>query len=308
MSNKEGETVEGKTLKKNNIKKVALIFEGGGMRCAFSAGIANTLVENSLFFDYVAGISAGTSTLVNYMTRDIGRTKKSFVDIVDDPNFAGWSYFIKGKGFFNAEYVYEHTAYPDGTMPLNYKDFESNPAFYRIIAYDVESGKAKNFSRDDVSGLADLTKIVRASSSLPVVMPYTKIGGKIYYDGGLTGGIPIDIAIEDGFDKFFIVRTQEKGYRKKTVKHPKMTRRYFRKFPNVASAIINRPQIYNKQCDLVEKLEAEGKAYVVYPDKMSINNRELDRGKLEDTYEMGINMGKRDIDKWKKFLDDYIED
>ena len=46
-----------KALKKNNIKKVALIFEGGGMRCAFSSGIANSLVENNLFFDYIAGIS-----------------------------------------------------------------------------------------------------------------------------------------------------------------------------------------------------------------------------------------------------------
>ena len=169
-----------KALKKNNIKKVALIFEGGGMRCAFSSGIANSLVENNLFFDYIAGISAGTSTLVNYMTRDPKRTKDSFVGIVDDPQFAGWSYFIKGKGFFNAEYVYEHTAYPGGSLPLNYEDFSSNPAFYRIVAYDVKTGKAKNFSRDDVSSLSDLTKIVRASSSLPIVMPYTKINDKVY--------------------------------------------------------------------------------------------------------------------------------
>ena len=297
-----------KALKKNNIKKVALIFEGGGMRCAFSSGIANSLVENNLFFDYIAGISAGTSTLVNYMTRDPKRTKDSFVGIVDDPQFAGWSYFIKGKGFFNAEYVYEHTAYPGGSLPLNYEDFSSNPAFYRIVAYDVKTGKAKNFSRDDVSSLSDLTKIVRASSSLPIVMPYTKIDDKVYYDGGLTGGIPIDIAIEDGFDKFFIVRTQERGYRKPQVKHPKMTRTYFKKFPNVAEAIIARPDIYNKKCDMVEKLEEEGKAYVVYPDIMPIKNRELDREKLEAIYEMALDMGKRDIDKWKNFLSDYVED
>src|SRR3712207_3594938 len=296
-----------KTLKKNNIKKVALIFEGGGMRGSFSAGISNALVENELFFNYVAGISAGTSMVVNYMARDLERTKKCFVGIVDDPKFAGWSYFFKGKGFFNAEYVYEHTSGPDGTLPLEYDSFDSNPADFRIVVFDAITGKAKNFSREDVSNMSDLTKIVRASSSLPVVMPHTEIDGRIYYDGGLTGGIPIDIAIEDGFDKFFIVRTREKGYRKGPSKHPKLVRAYFKKYPKVAEAIINRAGIYNDQCELVERLEAEGKAYVVYPDKMTITNRELDKDKLEGVYAMAREISKRDIEKWKEFLAPYME-
>ena len=41
---------------------------------------------------------------------------------------------------------------------------------------------------------------------------------------------------------------------------------------------------------------------------MPIKNRELDREKLEAIYEMALDMGKRDIDKWKNFLSDYVED
>ncbi|MDD3931624.1 MAG: patatin-like phospholipase family protein, partial [Eubacteriales bacterium] len=52
----------------NNIHDVALIFEGGGMRASYTAGIVKTLLENELYFDYVAGISAGASHCVNYLS------------------------------------------------------------------------------------------------------------------------------------------------------------------------------------------------------------------------------------------------
>ncbi len=74
----------------NNITDTALIFEGGGMRASYTSGFAHTLLENSLYFDYVAGISAGASNSVNYLARDTRRPKKSFVDLVLEPEFGGW--------------------------------------------------------------------------------------------------------------------------------------------------------------------------------------------------------------------------
>ncbi len=287
---------------KNNINDVALIFEGGGMRGAFSAGIVNVLLENELYFNYVAGISAGTSQTLNYLSRDIERTKKSFIEIVDDPNFGGWKSFLKGKGFFNGEYIYEEIGKPGEWLEFDYETFKKNPAKYRIVAYDVKKRSAKNFTNTDVKCLEDLMKIARASSSLPIFMEPTVIGDRVYFDGGLTGGIAIDIAMEDGYDKFFIVRTQEREYRKKDVKHPRFYKRHFKKFPGVADALIRRPEVYNRQCDLVEELERQGKAYVVYPEKMDITNREIHKEKLVEIYEQGYNIGNRDVEKWKEFL------
>ena len=74
----------------NNIHDVALIFEGGGMRASFSAGILNSFLEAELYFDYVTGVSAGASCTINYLSRDPVRAKKSFVDIVQYPAFGGW--------------------------------------------------------------------------------------------------------------------------------------------------------------------------------------------------------------------------
>ena len=287
---------------KNNINDVALIFEGGGMRGAFSAGIVNALLENELYFNYVAGISAGTSQTLNYLSRDKERTKNSFIDIVDDPNFGGWKSFIKGKGFFNSEYIYEEIGKPGKWLEFDYETFKKNPAKYRIISYDVKKRGARNFTNSDVKSLEDVMKIARASSSLPFFMPPTVIKDRVYFDGGLTGGIPIDIAIEDGYEKFFIVRTQEKDYRKKPVKNPSFYKRHFKKYPGVADALLKRPEVYNRQCDLIEELERQGKAYVVYPEKMDITNRETHKEKLEEIYEQGYVIGMSDSDKWKEFL------
>ena len=286
----------------NNVDEIALIFEGGGMRGAFSAGVTNALLDLGIYFDYVVGISAGTSQLVNYLSRDRKRTKMSFTDIVDDKNIYGWRHFFKGEGFFNSEYIYEKIGRKGEWLEFDFDTFFRNPARYRVVAFDATNNCGRCFTNDEVENEEDIMKMCRASSSLPLFMPPTVYKGNVYYDGGLTGGIAIDIAEKDGFKKFFIVRTQERGYRKSEARHPMFLRKHFRKEPSVAEAIINRPSIYNAQCDYIDKLEKEGKAYVVYPDSMKITNRETNKSKLVDLYNQGYNIGMRDSDKWKEFI------
>ncbi len=286
----------------NNIKDVALIFEGGGMRASFSSGVANVLIENGLFFNYVAGISAGTSVLLNYLTRDIERGKKSFIDIVDDPNFGGWSTFVKGKGFFNAEYIYENMSYPGQLLSFDYDSLMKNPATFRIGSYDVLADKVRYFGKEDINAFEDVLKIARASSSLPILMPPTIYNAGVYYDGGLGGGVALDVAIKDGYKKFFIVRTREKEYRKEPMKHQRALKGYFKNTPMVAERMIQRPFVYNEVCDMIERLEDAGKAIVVYPDDMRINSREKDKIKLIQMYNQGESIAKKNVENWKDIL------
>jgi predicted acylesterase/phospholipase RssA len=44
--------------------------------------------------DFVAGISAGSSNAVNYLSRDPARARRSFVDFADDPRFGNWLSFV----------------------------------------------------------------------------------------------------------------------------------------------------------------------------------------------------------------------
>lgn len=56
--------------------------------------------------------------------------------------------------------------------------------------------------------------IVRASSSLPFVSPITYVDGVPMLDGGIVDSIPVEYALNQGFDKLVIVLTRNRGYRK----------------------------------------------------------------------------------------------
>ena len=287
---------------KSNIKDTALILEGGGMRASYTAGFVTTLLENDIYFDYVTGISAGSSHTVNYISRDIERTKRSFVDTVLDPNFGGWKYFLKGEGFFRAEYIYEQTPYPDAALPFDFEMFKKNTARLRIGAFNRELGKMEYFKKEDIQELTDLMKIVRASSSMPFFMPPTEYNGNIYIDGGISGGIPLDIAKEDGFDKYFVVLTREKGYRKKPIKFKGLIKSFYRKYPEVIEAMLTRHIHYNRTLEELEQLEREGKAYIVYPKTMPITNKETNHERLAKCYQLGYRQGQEELPFWKEFL------
>lgn len=286
----------------NNIKDTALIFEGGGMRASYTAGFLNTLLENEIYFDYVTGISAGASHTANYLSRDSERARRSFVDMVLDPKFGGWKSFLKGEGYFRAQYIYEETPYPDASLPFNFDAFMANTARLRIGAFERSSGEMIYYSKEDIHTIQDLMKIVRASSSMPVFMPPTYYGGNYFVDGGLSGGIALDIAKKDGYKKFFVVLTRPKGYRKTQAKNKTAMKAYYRKYPRVFEAICNRHIKYNQTLDELEQLESEGKAYLVYPDGMPVSNRETNHKKLTESYESGYAQGQRDLPQWKMFL------
>ncbi len=287
----------------NNINDTALIFEGGGMRASYTAGFLNVLLENQIYFDYAAGISAGSSHCVNYISRDIERSKKSFVELVKDPQFGGWGSFLKGEGFFRSEYIYEKTPLPGEALPFDFETFRLNPARLRIGAFDSISGTMDYFSKEDIKNLECLMKIVRASSSMPIFMPPTSMNGKLYVDGGLGGGIPLEIARQDGFHRFFVVLSRPKGYRKSPAGLQGLFKAYYRRYPVVAEAMMKRHIIYNKTLDELCELEAEGRAFLVYPDIMPVSSRETDYFKLKKSYQNGYQQGRRDLCQWKAFLE-----
>lgn len=287
----------------NNIFDTALIFEGGGMRASYTAGFLNNLLENKMYFDYVAGISAGSSHCANYLSRDIKRAKRSFVDLVKEPDFGGWKSFFRGEGFFRSHYIYEETCYPDAALPFDFETFMANPAQLRIGAFDRDSGELKYFTKEDIHEISDLMKIVRASSSMPIFMPETYYCDRHYVDGGIAGGIPLDVAKRDGFKKFFVILTREKGYRKDPIKFTRVIKAQYRKYPLVIEAIMKRHMIYNQTLEELEQLESEGKAFLVYPEVMPVSSREINYDKLAESYRLGYAQGQKDLPRWKKFLD-----
>ena len=293
-----------------NIPDVALIFEGGGMRVSGTAGAVVTLIEHDLNFGRVYGISAGSSHTVNYLSRDIPRTKASFVDLVDDPRFGGLGSFVRGDGYFNAPYLYEGIAAElegtDALMAFDFETFCANPADIHIEGFDWDTGETVAWTKADCPTLRDMMLRVRASSTMPIFMPPTVIDGRTYMDGGLgdNWGILLDAARRDGFERFFIVRSRPRGYRKKPfgTATKALFRAAFRKHPLVAERSIERWQPYNELCDEIERLEQAGAACVFYPETMEVSSRTTDRAKLQEAYDRGYAQAQREVEGWEAWL------
>lgn len=288
----------------SNVTDTALVFEGGGMRAAYTSAVVTTLLDAGIFIDWVGGISAGSSNLANYLSRDKLRARHTFVEFANDPNIGDWRTFARGDGLFNAEYIYEHTSAPDEALPFDWDTFQANPARFRIGSFDCETGETLYWGRDDVPTLRDLLVRVRASSTMPVVMPPVNFEGKTYVDGalGTSGGIPLDAAQSDGMTKFLVILTQPRDYVKKPVSHAWAYRAHFRRFPAVAEALATRHERYNATREQLFELEKQGKAYLFFPEIMPIGNNERSVPRLEGVYAAGIGQAERELPAIKEFL------
>ena len=139
---------------------------------------------------------------------------------------------------------------------------------------------------------------------MPGFMPPVTIEGVEYVDGALgdSGGIPIDGAQLDGYDRFFVVCTRPRGYVKNEVKRPQALRQLFRRRPSVAEAAIARPAKYNATRELLRDLESDGKAYVFYPRVMPVTNKERNVTKLRQAYALGMAQANAELPQWRVFL------
>ena len=235
-----------------NQPDVALIFEGGGMRNSYTAPMVVELLARNLNFGCVYGISAGSSHTVNYLVRDATRARASFVELVKYPRFGGWGSFLRGTGYFNSPYLYEElieNAPAGDPMAFDWDTFAANPAEMHIEAMDWDTGETVAWTRTDVKDAHDLGLKVRASSTMPLFMPPTTIDGHTYMDGGMgdSWGILLNAARADGYERFCIIRTQPRGYRKHAMSRgaQALFRAAFRKHPIVAERTIARWQPYN---------------------------------------------------------------
>ena len=278
----------------------ALAFEGGGYRGAYTAGIANVLLEHELYFDYVCGISAGASHTVDYLSRDQQRVKDAFMAIDGREPVGGLGTMLRGKGYFNADYLYEGCL-ADGFSSFDWDTFAANPARMRLQAFERDTGRTVTYGREDAPNVWELIKRVRASSTVPGVMPPEPIDGVVYLDGGLGegAGLPLAMAEHDGFERIVLVATREPGYRKKELTgfQRRLIGRVFGKYPKVVEALLTRADRYNQELDRLAQMERDGRVLAIRPDTMPVKNSTIDRKRLEQAYELGHAQGERELDR-----------
>lgn len=281
---------------------VALVLEGGGMRAAYSAGMVSALMEAGLRFPFIAAVSAGGTIASCLLSNDRPRLRASFVTMAEDPDFGGLGHFLQGKGYFNARYIYEDACRPDGTIPFDWQGYLANDTDFAIGAFTRDTGEARWWTRKDVHSAEDMGRIVRASSSLPIMMPATWIGGTCYVDGGLSESIPLSPALVRGYKRFLIIRTQEAAYRKKEGGLALLSRAVGLVYPHMGAAMRTRPARYNQELAYCHQLVDQGAAYMMHPAIMPVDRAELDAKAIGQAFALGLAQGRRDLPQVLAFL------
>lgn len=289
----------------SNVRDVALVFEGGGYRASYTAGVANVLLERGIYFNEVCGISAGSSHTANNISRDQNRVRRSFIDLAGIPEGGGMRSLADGHGYFNADYDYPGCV-ADGFLPFDWETFAANPARPRIQSFEADTGRTVSFTRESMGTFDHMMTEVRASSTLPGMMRPVRINGHIMLDGGIGvgAGIPTHLAEMDGYEKIFFVATRPAGYRKTApgTAAKRLYAHWGQKFPELERALLTRHERYNAAIDHLLELEREGRAFIVRPDEMPVKSTTLDVARLYASYELGHRQALRDYPRWEEWL------
>lgn len=283
----------------DNVKK-GLVLEGGAMRGMFTAGVLDVLMENKINFTGAVGVSAGAAFGVNYKSRQPGRVLRYNLRFAGNPRYASWKSWRQSGNLYAANFCYH--LLPDEFDPFDKAEFSQNPMEFWSVSTNAETGQP-NYHLLKNGSYTDL-EWVRASASIPFFAHPVAIGGKFYFDGGVSDSIPLDFA-ERKYDKNVVVLTQPKQYRKKRDKLWPIEKIVLHKYPAVLARVKTRSQDYNACLDKIEKQEDEGKIIVIRPPyALEIGTLETNKDELKRVYKVGRVQALKQLADIKRYLAD----
>lgn len=266
--------------------KTALVLEGGGLRGVFTCGVLDCFMDRGIRFPFTIGVSAGACNGLSYMSGQRGRAKSSNIDLMEKHKYIGFKYLLTQGCIMDFKLLFED--FPEKIIPYDYDAYFSNPDRFVMVTTNCLTGQAEYF--EEKSSSERVMSIVKASSSIPFVTKISYVDGIPMLDGGIVDSIPVKYALEQGYENLVIILTRNKGYRKKEGKM-RAAKLFYRKYPHLQKALSQRNAVYNQTMDLIERLEAEGKAFVIRPVKpVEVGRMEKDTSRLATLYQEGYDI------------------
>lgn len=283
-----------------DIHGTGLVLEGGATRGVFTSGVLDYLMEQGLYLPYVVGVSAGACNAVDYISRQIGRTRDCMIPKEKEHNYMSLRHTLKTRNLFDMDLVFDR--YPNEIYPFDYETYFHSALRCELVVTDCLTGRAEYL--DERTNKKRLMDICRASSSVPLASPMVEVDGTPYLDGGIADSIPIIRSLKLGYRKNLIVLTRNYGYRKTPVRKSRpLYLAMYKKYPNLIRAVLRRAYIYNKTLSYIEKWEAQGKVFVIRPKQKTVSRTEQDHQALEDFYRHGYDLMEKNYGRLLEYLE-----
>lgn len=283
-------------------KKTGLVVEGGGMKCAYSAGILDAFLDDHITFDYCIGVSGGAGNVASYLAGQKGRNLRFFTDHIHSPEYFGVKSLLKTGNLFGLQYIYGTLTNSGGEDPLDFESIVKNPARYQVVATDASTGEARYFDKEEMR--QDDYRQIMASCAIPVACRPVEIDGVAYYDGGIADAIPVEHTLEEGCDKVIVILSKPRDYVRKPQGMRPVYSRVCRRYPKIVEAIDQRHITYTKTQKKVFELEKEGKAFVFAPSQhIKVGTYSMNEETERELYDLGL----QDYSKMKEQLQAFME-
>ena len=283
------------------MSRKALALEGGSLRCLFTCGATDLMMDNGLQWDGIIGVSAGALTGVNIVSGQRGRTAQVNLGYVNDPRYMGFRSLIKNRSIFNFDFLFVELS--DTLLPLDRETFINSEIKYTAVATSCIDGRVRYYEKSEIP---DIYPAIRASASLPLLSPMVTVEGEPCLDGGLSVSVPYQRPLDEGYDKVVVITTREHGYRKEPVSRAmaRVYARAYRKYPELVRAILNVPRHYNAEMDEIDRLEAQGRIFVIRPrEPVTVSRTEKNVAKLQDLYDRGQEACRIALPKLREYLE-----
>lgn len=280
------------------MEHAALILEGGAQRGVFTAGVLDFWMERGLEFPYIVSVSAGTCCALGYLSRQPGRTKACMLPS-EDNCYYGIQQFRENRRIMDLRKVFFD--YPYGKFPFNFDTYFRSPTEHEMVTTEQSSGQAAYFSVK--SDPHRLSTIAMASCSMPVLNPPVEIDGSLHYDGGVSDSIPVGRAVAKGYSKVVAVLTRRAGvYPKSSPRTQAIYSVFFRQYPAFSAAMLSRPNRYRAQVAQLDRMERQGRAFLLRPEIPEIKHLEWDINVVEAYYQHGYETAARCWAELETFL------
>ncbi len=283
-------------------KKIGLVVEGGGMKCAYNAGILDAFLDHNITFDYCIGVSGGAGNVASFVAGQRGRNLRFFTDHMHSPTYFGIKSLLKTRNLFGLQYIYGELTNSTGEDPLDFAAIMKNPVKYEVVATNALTGEAEYFGKDNMK--QDDYRPVMASSAIPAACRPVEINGIPYYDGGISDAIPVRRALDKGCDRLVVILSKQRDYVRKPQGMRFLYSSLCRKYPKIIEAIDQRHITYAKNQKDVFELEKEGRVFIFAPSgTVKVGTYSMD----EETERKLYDMGMKDFAKQKEEMEAFLQ-
>lgn len=273
-----------------------LVLEGGALRGVYTSGVLDCLMEHDINFQTVVGVSAGALNGMNYVSGQIGRSARINLTYRHDSRYFGMKAIRRNKGIYGFKFLFDEY---DALDPFDFDTFNRTDRRFIAAATSCENGQQVYYEKGKCK---DIVEACRASSAMQILSLPVEVDGEKCLDGGVSRRIPIQFAIDEGFDKIVVVRTRNREYRKKAKPVRSQALIYY-KYHDFAQTLKNSNLEYNRECECIEEMEREGRLFQIVPVKaVEVGRLEKNMEKLGGLYYEGYNDALAALPALKEYL------